>query len=96
MVDETNNTWSCLRTLSSSENSLFCQFWKTWDDANATSGAQPYFVEHFDVAADPWQLNNSAAALGQQERSRLERRLGALRRCKGAAECSRPPTDENP
>ena len=90
MVDETNNTWSCLRTLSPGEDSLFCQFWKTWDDANATSGAKPYFVEHYDVASDPWQLNNSAAALGQQERSRLERRLGALRRCKGAAECSRP------
>ena len=61
-------------------------FWKTYADVD-TPGAKPYFVEHYDIDTDPWQLNNTAAALSVQEHERLSKRLDVLRHCKGAAEC---------
>ena len=117
MVDETNNTWSCVRTLSPAENSMHCVFWASYAASNTSippptlvrsesflrdcvwsqdvddPSAKPYFSEHYDIATDLWQLNNTFSALGAADRDRLGRRLRALRHCKGAAACAPPPPE---
>ena len=63
-IDETNNTWSCLRTIrpaaaaaalgagagasTSGENSLFCVFWRNYRDVDDPA-ATPYFTEHYEI-----------------------------------------------
>ena len=49
--------------------------------------AKPYFIEHYDIATDPWQLNNTAVALSAHEHQRLSQRLEVLRHCKGVGQC---------
>ena len=104
VVDETNNTWSCLRTLLRGqtsddngaaaaaaaaviEDSLYCVFWATYADVE-TPGAKPYFAEHYDLSSDPWQLNNTVAALSEGDHARLSKRLEHLRHCRGLADCT--------
>ncbi len=85
-IDETNNTWSCLRTLHPGEDSLYCVFWKDYSDVDDPK-ASPYFVEHYNIAEDPWQINNTVAELSTEDRTRLSKRLEHLRHCKGATDC---------
>jgi hypothetical protein len=91
-IDETNNTWSCLRSLRTvnrtrtTGNSLFCAFWEKWEDVDDPH-AEPYFFEFYNVEDDCWQLNNTAAALSSEEHSLLWQRLQHLRHCKGASNC---------
>ena len=72
MIEGWNNTYTCLRTLSDSENSIYCEFADTEN-----------FVEFYDIAADPWQLHNVAKQLAPVLRDRLKERLQELRACAG-------------
>ena len=49
--DSRNNTYTCLRSVTQTEDSLFCQF---SDDKNTE--------ELYDLHTDPYQLHNLAAA----------------------------------
>ena len=49
--DSRNNTYTCLRSVTQTEDSLFCQF---SDDKNTE--------EFYDLHTDPYQLHNLAAA----------------------------------
>jgi N-acetylglucosamine-6-sulfatase len=44
-------------------------------------------VEFFDLATDPYELNNTAASLEPAVKAKLSARLAAARACKGAAAC---------
>ena len=79
MGDWTNNTYHCVRTMSTEENSIYCRF---LDDET--------FVEYYDMEADPWQLHNAYASLSVEQRIRYERRLEELRMCRGTT-CRQPP-----
>lgn len=67
--DSGNNTYLCLRSLSETQDSLFCQF---SDDSS--------WQEFYDLLRDPYQLHNLAK---QQERPAHHSLLSRLSRCKG-------------
>ena len=50
-----NNTYTCLRTLNSDENSIYCYFIDSED-----------FVEVYDLSGDPYQLENKAATVSPE------------------------------
>jgi N-acetylglucosamine-6-sulfatase len=64
--DSWNNTYHCVRTLSSEENSIYCEF---LDDEN--------FVEFYDMNDDQWQLTNKQ--LNQFQKRIYRRRLAELK-----------------
>jgi arylsulfatase A-like enzyme len=93
--DSLNNTYHCVRSLTASgyqhgsynfckdgvcaaptatRDSIYCRF----EDSE-------HFVEYYDHSQDPWQLNNRADELTQEERDYFELRLTQLRSCKGAS-----------
>jgi N-acetylglucosamine-6-sulfatase len=72
--DAVNNTYNCLRTLSPTEDAMFCVF----DDDEA-------FVEYYDHTADSWQLDNCAATAPPQLLAGYRKRMDALRRCAGVS-----------
>jgi len=74
--DSANNTYSCLRVRTGAANYRYCEF---LDDAK--------FVEYFDEANDPYELENQAAALAPSVRAALSARLAAVHACVGAAQC---------
>eukprot|EP00117_Sycon_ciliatum_P043667 scpid62763/ scgid31589/ N-acetylglucosamine-6-sulfatase; Glucosamine-6-sulfatase len=78
-IDSFNNTYTCLRTLSSAENSLYCEFTMTG------------FAEYFDLTADPWQLTNTAKTVSPALLKQRQARLAYLRKCSGA-QCHLPST----
>ena len=82
MGDWTNNTYHCVRTMSTDENSIYCRF---LDDER--------FVEYYDIATDPWQLQNEYTSLSVDQRIRYERRLEELRICQGKT-CRLPPNQD--
>lgn len=47
--DASNNTYNCVRTLSPTEDSLYCLFFD-----------KDHFVEYYDMDSDPYQLRNLA------------------------------------
>ena len=53
--DVGNNTYTCLRTLNSDENSIYCYFIDSED-----------FVEVYDLSGDPYQLENKAATVSPE------------------------------
>jgi N-acetylglucosamine-6-sulfatase len=68
--DSWNNTYDCVRTLSSEENSIYCEF---LDDEN--------FVEYYDMNDDQWQLTNKQ--LTQFQKGNYRRRLAQLKSPRG-------------
>jgi N-acetylglucosamine-6-sulfatase len=71
-IDATNNTYTCLRTLSDVQNDCYCEFTLTG------------YTEYYDLKKDPWQLNNTVHQLSYDHLERLKNRLNQLRQCKGA------------
>ena len=67
-----NNTYHCVRTTATTQNSMYCQF---HDDET--------FVEYYNLEVDPWQLHNAADELTVDERFAFEHRLEQLKRCSG-------------
>lgn len=70
-TDASNNTYTCVRTLSSEENSIYCEF------------TMIGFAEYYDMATDPWQLHNTVHAVSAAALDRLKARLNQLRECSG-------------
>ncbi|XP_045104769.1 N-acetylglucosamine-6-sulfatase-like isoform X1 [Portunus trituberculatus] len=70
--DSWNNTYACLRQLSSHEDRLFCQ-WADDED----------FEEVYDLTRDPWQLNNTIAYLPPGLHKKLHNLLHNLQHCQG-------------
>ena len=77
--DVTNNTYFCVRKLSSQENSLYCQF----DDVEN-------FVEAYDLSTDPYQLLN---LVKQNDTNQREKILSSLEEFRSIIEYS--PVDAN-
>eukprot|EP00756_Hemistasia_phaeocysticola_P012800 Hpha_TRINITY_DN1522_c0_g1::TRINITY_DN1522_c0_g1_i1::g.57137::m.57137/K01137/GNS; N-acetylglucosamine-6-sulfatase len=73
--DNKNNTYACVRTLSTSENSIYCEF-------NDPEGHK----ELYDLSIDPYNLNNAYASANSTWQAALHSRLLRHQRCKGA-EC---------
>ncbi|GKY90756.1 hypothetical protein MPSEU_000048500 [Mayamaea pseudoterrestris] len=72
-VDALNNTYHCVRTIrNDATNSMYCEF---DDDEN--------FVEYYDLATDPWQLDNRANELRGAPKRILRQRLTRLKNCQG-------------
>ena len=69
--DSSNNTYSCVRTLTSDENTIYCEF--TMTD----------FAEYYDITTDPWQLNNTVHALSSDLLQKYKARLQQFRQCSG-------------
>ena len=84
--DAANNTYTCLRTLASEEDSLYCQF----DDSED-------FVELYDMRRDPYQLDNKAYRR-RRRRSAGRRRelLAAYYKCRGRVNCFLDPSRKTP
>lgn len=78
--DAWNNTYSCVRSLSSSEDMMYCEF----NDKEA-------FVEVYDVKKDPHQLKNVFKDSSKKFLAAKHRRLVDLVTCSGAS--CRSPTD---
>ena len=80
--DSTNNTYSCVRHLSSASDTLFCDF----DDDVA-------FEEYYNIANDPYQLFNLAVSKEendeevQKDIEKNRKWLEHLRYCQGAKNC---------
>ncbi|EDQ91111.1 uncharacterized protein MONBRDRAFT_849, partial [Monosiga brevicollis MX1] len=72
-IDGVNNTYTCVRTLNETENSLYCEF----------VDAEQY-KEYYNIALDYWQLNNTFASLPDSKREALATRLQQFRECTGA------------
>ena len=64
---------------------LYCQYFETWDDKDAGNHS---FEELYDIARDPWQLNNTAPSAPPARLQALRARLTALRTCEGGAACA--------
>lgn len=80
--DALNNTYACIRTISTEENTLFCEF----DDDEA-------FVEYYDLAEDVWQRTNLASSLSKWRLEELHTKLLKLKECEGFA-CNAPRLNE--
>ena len=84
MQDCRNNTYSCLRSLSGEDDTIYCQFYST--DASWTAGSA-YDVEYYNLTADPHQMDNIAGGLSPARSAALVARLDQLRGCTGGAAC---------
>jgi N-acetylglucosamine-6-sulfatase len=78
--DARNNTYHCLRTLSSAENTIYCEF----DD-------DEHFVEYYNMNVDEWQLSNKK--LNQCQKRRYSQSLARLKSCQGES-CRHPEQDD--
>uniref|UniRef100_A0A8B9M8W3 N-acetylglucosamine-6-sulfatase n=1 Tax=Accipiter nisus TaxID=211598 RepID=A0A8B9M8W3_9AVES len=76
--DSYNNTYACVRTLSTSWDLQYCEF----DDREV-------FVEVYNLTADPHQINNIAKTIDQEILEKMNYRLMMLQSCSGAT-CRTP------
>ncbi|XP_032631128.1 N-acetylglucosamine-6-sulfatase [Chelonoidis abingdonii] len=76
--DSYNNTYACVRTLSTSWDLQYCEF----DDREV-------FVEVYNLTADPHQLTNIAKTIDQEILEKMNYRLMMLQSCSGAT-CRTP------
>ena len=77
--DAANNTYSCVRSVSDAEDSIYCRFSDAED-----------FIEYYDLRQDPYQLANKAygsAATNYVEHGRL---LSRHATCAGHRRCFNP------
>uniref|UniRef100_A0AAY4D3P5 N-acetylglucosamine-6-sulfatase n=1 Tax=Denticeps clupeoides TaxID=299321 RepID=A0AAY4D3P5_9TELE len=70
--DSYNNTYACVRTVSTSTNLQYCEF----DDSEV-------FVEVYNLTADPFQLTNIAKSIEQEVLEKMNHRLMMLQSCSG-------------
>lgn len=70
--DSWNNSYACLRQITSYEDSLFCR----WNDDEG-------FEEAYNLTGDPWQLDNIVANLSPSLYRKLCNLLHNLQRCRG-------------
>lgn len=70
--DAYNNTYACVRTLSSMWNLQYCEF----DD-------QEVFVEVYNITADPDQITNIAKSIDPELLGKMNYRLMMLQSCSG-------------
>lgn len=81
--DSFNNTYACVRTLTRTQNSLFCNF---ADEAD--------FKEAYDLQVDPFQLHNQVYEYkndyydGGHFWQHYQQKLDLLLKCEGYTECS--------
>jgi N-acetylglucosamine-6-sulfatase len=73
MPDSFNNTYHCVRTLRTEEDSIYCRF---EDDER--------YVEFYNLTKNPHQLDNDYADLETWQIQRYEHRLQELMNCQGA------------
>ncbi|VEN60792.1 unnamed protein product [Callosobruchus maculatus] len=69
-MNANNNTYSCVRTINSTHNFLYCEF---------TTG----MVTFYNLRIDPFELQNRIDSLKAEERSYLHDQLAKLVSCKG-------------
>ncbi|CAH2002851.1 unnamed protein product [Acanthoscelides obtectus] len=69
-MNANNNTYSCVRTINSTHNFLYCEF---------TTG----MVTFYNLRIDPFELQNRIDSLKPEERSYLHDQLARLVSCKG-------------
>nr|XP_023025346.1 extracellular sulfatase SULF-1 homolog isoform X1 [Leptinotarsa decemlineata] len=69
-MNANNNTYSCIRTINSTHNFLYCEF---------TTG----FVTYYNLRIDPFELQNRVNMLKENEKSYLHNLLAQLMACKG-------------
>ena len=92
-VDGVNNTFACVRTLRPDppavEDTLYCNFYDgtAFNASFVRSPSTSNWAEFYDLAADPFQLRNDAAAMPAAQRAELDDRLARLIKCAGAAQC---------
>lgn len=77
LIDARNNTYSCVRTVTAYENSIFCRF----EDDRQT-------VEYYDLHADPYNLVNLADTLSPQQLQARDSRLQHLKACATDRQCA--------
>jgi N-acetylglucosamine-6-sulfatase len=75
-IDSGNNTYSCLRTLTSQSNTLYCEF---QDALN--------FTEYYDLRLDPYEQYNSAWK-SSSVIAPLASRLKYYKQCRGRVACN--------
>ncbi|CAL8110140.1 unnamed protein product [Orchesella dallaii] len=73
-MNANNNSYSCLRSVNSTHNYLYCQF---------ITG----FKMYFDLLQDPYQLRNAIATLPAASEDWILSRLYKLKQCKGRQDC---------
>lgn len=76
--DSYNNTYACVRTVSTAANLQYCEF----DDNEV-------FVEVYNLTADPFQLTNIAKTIDQEVLEKMNHRLMMLQSCSGQS-CRTP------
>ena len=70
--DSRNNTFECIRSKSTTQDDLYCQF---LDDEN--------FVEMYNIKLDEYQLSNLALSLTEEEHQYYQNRIETLLTCRG-------------
>lgn len=71
-MNANNNTYSCVRTINSTHNFLYCEF---------TTG----LVTYYNLRIDPFELQNRVDQLKPEEKLFLHNQLQALVACKGSS-----------
>ncbi|XP_063977121.1 extracellular sulfatase SULF-1 homolog isoform X1 [Diachasmimorpha longicaudata] len=74
-MNANNNTYSCIRTINSTHNFLYCEF---------TTG----LVTFYNLRVDPFEQWNRYAFLTDAEKSYLHDQLEQLKRCRGTRDCT--------
>ncbi|XP_050535930.1 putative extracellular sulfatase Sulf-1 homolog isoform X2 [Daktulosphaira vitifoliae] len=77
-MNANNNTYSCLRTINSTHNYLYCEF---------VTG----LVSFYNLKIDPFQQRNRAHTLSLNEKEWLHNSLTDKIRCKGSIQCAVSP-----
>lgn len=77
--DSHNNTYRCLRSLSTTANFIYCEFFEDF------LAPQPFFHEHYSLLSDPWQLTNTYPTLPPATQQTLSTQLQGLASCTGSS-----------
>ncbi|XP_037039446.1 extracellular sulfatase SULF-1 homolog isoform X2 [Bradysia coprophila] len=75
-MNANNNTYSCVRTINSTHNFLYCEF---------TTG----MITYYNLRIDPFETQNRVASLTPEEKSYLHDTLEHLKGCRGKG-CTLP------
>lgn len=74
-MNANNNTYSCIRTINSTHNFLYCEF---------TTGIRTFY----NLRIDPFEQWNRMSSLTATEKHYLHEQLEHLKGCKGARDCT--------
>ncbi|KAI9579316.1 extracellular sulfatase SULF-1 homolog [Glossina fuscipes] len=70
-MNANNNTYSCIRTINSTHNYLYCEF---------TTG----LITYYDLQIDPFETTNRASSLTAPQKASMHDVLEKLKNCKGS------------